>query len=59
MLTAGEGYISFLDNGLLVPVTSRDTAQAADGDIYFITPTDAATNDYTIKVRFRKKWADV
>ena len=22
-------------------------------------PTDAATNDYTIKVRFRKKWADV
>lgn len=58
VLGGGEGYISFLENGILTPSTARDTAQAADGDVQFIAPATGATFDYTLKIRFRKKWVD-
>ena len=56
LLGAGEGYIDFRENGVLVPATSRDTAQAADGDIQLLTADDQAAGNYTIKLRLRKKW---
>ena len=54
-LTIGEGYLSFLDNGILIPATARNGAQAADGDVQLIS-SDATAGDFTIKARFRKKW---
>lgn len=56
ILGAGEGYISYLENGVLLPTTARDAAQATDGDLQVQTGDAAAAGNYTLKIRLRKKW---
>ena len=55
-LGTGEGFKEWIH---LAPGTSRNTAQATDGDIQFSTEgTAGATSNYSVTITFVKKYVD-
>lgn len=56
-LQVGEGEFDLGAGASLSPSTSRDTAQAADGDVILTTENaSAATDGYSIRLTLIKKW---